>query len=79
MAKEATLQICTAEVELLTEREHLDLIEPAVRGGVTSVYKERRFVANNCNLDNYDASKESVFGFCVDEFLWTKYQLHITF
>ena len=66
MAKEASLRICKAEVELLTEREHLDLIEPAVRGGVTSVYEERRFIANNCYLDNYDASKESVFGFCVD-------------
>ena len=66
MAKEASLRICKAEVELLTEREHLDLIEPAVRGGVTSVYEERRFFANNCYLDNYDASKESVFGFCAD-------------
>ena len=66
MAKEASLRICKAEVELLTEREHLDLIEPAVRGGVNSVYEERRFVANNCYLDNYDASRESVFGFCVD-------------
>ena len=63
MAKQASLRICKAEVELLTEREHLDLIEPAVRGGVTSVYEERRFVANNCYLDNYDASKESGFGF----------------
>ena len=66
IAKQASLRICKAEVELLTEREHLDLREPAVRGGVTSVYEERRFVANNCYLDNYDASKESVFGFCVD-------------
>ena len=41
MAKEASLRICKAEVELLTEREHLDLIEPAVRGGVTSAYEER--------------------------------------
>ena len=78
MAKEATLRICKAEVELLTE--NLNLIEPAVRGGgVTSVYKERQFVANNCYLDNYGASKESVFGFCEYEFVWTNYQLQITF
>ena len=37
MSKEAALQICTTEVDILTEREHLDLIEPALRGGVTSV------------------------------------------
>ena len=36
MAKEASLRICKAEVELLREREHLDMIEGAgaVRGGV---------------------------------------------
>ena len=28
MAKEASLRICTANVELLTECEHLDMIEP---------------------------------------------------
>ena len=50
MAKVASLRICKAEVELLTEREHLDLIEPAVRGGVASVYEERRFVVNKCYL-----------------------------
>ena len=29
MAKEASLKICKANVELLTEREHLDMIKPA--------------------------------------------------
>ena len=33
MAKEASLRICKAEVELLTEREHLNVIEGAVRVG----------------------------------------------
>ena len=42
MAKEASLRICKANVELLTEREHLDMIEPAIRGGVTSVFESRR-------------------------------------
>ena len=47
MAKEASLRICKAEVELLTEREHLDMIEGAVRGGVCSDYEMRKFTANN--------------------------------
>ena len=47
MAKEASFRICKAEVELLTEREHLDMIEGAVRGGVCSVYEMRKFTANN--------------------------------
>ena len=47
MAKEASLRICKAEVEFLTEREHLDMLEGAVRGGVCSVYEMRKYTANN--------------------------------
>ena len=64
MAKEASLRICN--VELLTEREHLDMIEPAIRGGVTSVFESRRFTANNSYIPNHDSTEESCFGFCVD-------------
>ena len=42
MAKEASLRTCKANVELLTEREHLDMIEPAIRGEVTSVFESWR-------------------------------------
>ena len=56
MAKEASLRICKAEVELLTEREHLDMIEGAVRAGVCSVYEMRKFRANNKYLPDYDSS-----------------------
>ena len=66
MAKEASLRICKAEVELLTEPEHLDMIEGAVRGGVCSVYEMRKFTANNKYLPDYDSSQPSTFGFCVD-------------
>ena len=55
-AKEPTLQNWTAQVELLTEREHLALIEPAVGEGVKSVYKARQFVSKNSYLDSYDVS-----------------------
>ena len=65
MAKEASLRICKAEVELLTESEHLGMIEGAVRGGVCSVYEMRKFTANNKYLPDYDSSKPSTFGFCV--------------
>ena len=46
MAKEASLKICKANIELRKEREHLDMIEPAIQRGVTSVYEDRHFVAN---------------------------------
>ena len=66
MAKEASLRICKAEVELLTEREHLDMIDGAVRGGVVSVYEMRKFTANSKYLPDYDSSQPSTFGFCLD-------------
>ena len=66
MAKEASLRICKANVELLTEREHLDMIEPAIRSGVTSVYENRRFIANNQYIPNYNSKGDHQFGFCVD-------------
>ena len=66
MAKEASLRICKSNVELLTEREHLDMIEPAIRGGVTSVYENRRFIANNQYIPNYNSTEDLQFGFCVD-------------
>ena len=66
MAEEASLRICKANVEWLTEREHLDMIEPAIRGGVKSVFESRRFTANNSYIPNHDSTEESCFGFCVD-------------
>ena len=38
MAKDAALRITKAEVQLFTKREHLDMVEPAIRGGITSVF-----------------------------------------
>ena len=65
MAKEASFRICKANVELLTDCEQLDMIEPANRGGVTCVF-ESRFTANNSYIPNHDSTEESCFGFCVD-------------
>ena len=54
MAKEASLRICKAEVELLTEVEHLDMMEGAVCGGVCSVYWMKNFTAKTKYLPDYD-------------------------
>ena len=66
MAKEAPLRICKANIELLTEREHLDMIEPAIPGGVASVFESRHFTANSSYIPKHDSTKGSCFGFCVD-------------
>ena len=65
MAKEASLRICKANVELLTERYYLDMVEPAIHAGFTSEYKNRRF-ENNQYFSNYNSSDDASFVFCVN-------------
>ena len=61
------LRICKAPIELLTEREHLDMVEKLIRGGISSVYSERFAVANNKYLGNFDAQKPSTFIIMIDD------------
>ena len=74
MAKEASLKICKANIELMTEREHFDMIEPAIRGGLTSDYEEHHCVANNNYLSEYRPSEESTFDSMEVSCGWTCYQ-----
>ena len=62
MAKDAALRITKARVELLTEPEHLHVIEQSIRGGITSVFETRYFKANNQFLPDF----ASTFGLCLD-------------
>ena len=66
MARDAALRITKARVELLTDQQHLHMIEPAVRGGLASVFDSRLFVANNKLLPGYNSEAESTFGLLVD-------------
>ena len=66
IAKDAALRITKAEVQLFTEREHLDMIEPAIRGGITSVFESRHFKANNRYLPGFNSEETSTFGLMVD-------------
>ena len=38
------------------------MIEPAIRSGVTYVYKNRRFIANNQYIPNYNSTEGHQFG-----------------
>ena len=58
-----TIFIC---VQLLTNREHLEIVENMIRGGLASVYDERYFKANNKYMENYNSALESTFGFMLD-------------
>ena len=62
----AFLKVCKPDLHLLTEREQLELVENMMRGGVSSIYEQRLFQANNCHLPNYDASKPSTYALMLD-------------
>ena len=54
------------DLHLLTEREQLELVDNMMRGGVSSIYEQRLFQANNCYLPNFDASKPSTYALMLD-------------
>ena len=66
MAKDAALRINKARVELMTEPEPLHMIEPSVRGGMTSVFETRYFKANNRFWPGFKSKESHTFGFSVD-------------
>ena len=69
MAEEASLRICRAEVKLLTEQEHLNMIEGAVRVWVCSYVQSTKwesFRQVKKYLPDCDSSQTWAFGFCVD-------------
>ena len=67
MAGSALLKITDEKIELMTDREHLDMAEAMLRGGMASVYAKRHFKANNPEVgDDYDASKPSTYGLMAD-------------
>ena len=60
------LKTCKAPIELLTQREHLDMVENLIRRGISSVYSKRLAVANNKYLENFDAENPSTFIIMID-------------
>ncbi len=66
LSGDAYLKLCDARIELITNREHLEIAENLKRGGVASVFSNRFFQANNKLLDNYDETEPSTFGFMID-------------
>ena len=54
----ACLKVCQPQLELLTDRELLDVTERMIRGWIASVFSSRLERANSPSLPNYDESKE---------------------
>ena len=63
---EAFLNVSNAEIELLTNREHLEMAENLISAGISSVFAKRNFEANNKYLPNRDPSVKQTFGFFID-------------
>ena len=66
MEKDAALRITKARLELMTELEHLLMIEPSRSSGMASVFETRYFKANNRYLPESKPEELSTFGFSVD-------------
>ena len=66
LSGDAFIKTCNAEIELLTDREHLEMTENMIRGGVASIFSKRLFTANNQYQKTFKPSEESTFGFLVD-------------
>ena len=66
LSGDAFLKVCKPDLNLLTEREQLELVENTVRGGVSSIYEQRLLQASNFHLPNYDASKPSTYALMLD-------------
>ena len=66
LSGETFLKFCNAEIELLTNREHLEMAENLIRGGISSVFAKRNFEANNKYLSTHDPSAKQSFGFFID-------------
>ena len=54
LSGDAFLRTCRADLCLITDREHVEMVENMMRGGVSSVYEKRYKKRNNKYLDNYD-------------------------
>ena len=66
LSGDAMLKICNPELHLLTQREHLDMVESLIRGGVSSVYSKRLCRANNKFLADYKPKTISSFIIRID-------------
>ena len=54
----ACLKVCAPELELLTDRQILDMTERMMRGGMSSIFSSRHEVANNIMFPYFDESKD---------------------
>ena len=66
LSGDAFLKVSGDDVELLTNREHLEMAENLKRGGVASVFPKRLATMNNEYLTTYDEMKATTSAIMLD-------------
>ena len=60
------MRTCKSYLQLLTDREHLDMAENLIRRGIASLFEERVVSANNKLVKNYDPKQPNTFLIMID-------------
>ena len=63
---DAFIKNCRADLHLFTDREHLEMAEKMIRGGVASIFSKRFFRANNKYMNSFNPDNESSFELLLD-------------
>ena len=64
---DAFMRICNADIELLSEREHLEMVENMMRDGTASVFEKRKFNAKFPYMnEKYNPQEKTSYGFMLD-------------
>ena len=66
LSGDAFLKKCQADIELLTDREHLEMVENMIRGGVASVFDKKFFKANNRYVTDHNYNNYNTYGVLLD-------------
>ena len=66
LSGDAFLKHCKADIELLTDREHLEMVENMIRGGVASVFDKKFFKANNRYVAEHNYNNYNTYGVLLD-------------
>ena len=67
LAGDAFKCICKdSNVQLLSDRRHLEMDENMMRGGNASVFRSRSFKANNKECPDFNQDQPSTYGFMID-------------
>ena len=64
LSGDAFLRTCKADLCLVTEREHLEMVENMIRGGVSSVYEKRHFKCNKNISTTMIQLKRKLMDYC---------------